>query len=1060
MTTRRKKLSLVLAGLLIVTLLATVVGCQQATPAEDPAEEPTEAPADEPTDEPEEEASGELQLAGSSTVQPVAQALAEAYMEDHPNVQIDVQGGGSSVGVKSAAEGTVPIGNASRALKDSEMEEYPDLIAHTIARDGIAIAVHPEVPIDGLELEEVQSIFAGELTNWSEVGGPDETIVVVSREEGSGTRGAFEDMVMGDAVIVDTALLQPSNGAVKTTVASTPLSIGFLSFGYLDDSVKALAIDGVEATVENALNESYPVVRPLNMVTKGEPTGLAADFLDFIMSEEGQAIVAEDYIPVSGGGAGEEAGLSGELQLAGSSTVQPLAQALAEAFMEEYPDVQIDVQGGGSSVGVKSAAEGTTPIGNASRALKESEKEEYPDLIAHTIARDGIAIAVHPDVPVDGLELAEVQAIFAGEVTSWSEVGGPDENIIVVSREEGSGTRGAFEDMVMGDEVIADTALLQPSNGAVKTTVSSTPLSIGFLSFGYLDDSVKALAIDGVEATVANAMNESYPVVRPLNMVTKGEPTGLAKEYLDFIMSEEGQAIVAEDYIPVSGGGEAEAETEMALSGELQMAGSSTVQPLAQALAEAFMEKHPDVQIDVQGGGSSVGVKSAAEGTTPIGNASRALKDSEKEEYPDLIAHAIAQDGIAIAAHRDVPVEGVTKDQVRQVFAGEITNWSELGGPDENIIVVSREEGSGTRGAFEDMVMGDELIVDTALLQPSNGAVKTTVASTPWSMGFLSFGYLDGSVKALAVDGVEATVANASSGEYPVVRPLNMVTRGEPTGLAKAFLDFAFSDEGQAIVAEDYIPVSGGEEAEMDLSGELQMAGSSTVQPLAQALAEAFMEKYPDVQIDVQGGGSSVGVKSAAEGTTPIGNASRALKDSEMEEYPDLIAHTIARDGIAIAVHPDVPVDGVSKDEVRQVFAGEITNWSELGGPDENIIVVSREEGSGTRGAFEDMVMDESLIVDTALLQPSNGAVKTTVASTPFSMGFLSFGYLDDSVKALAVDGVDATVENAMSDDYPVVRPLNMVTKGEPTGLAKAYLDFIMSDAGQEIVAEDYIPVK
>jgi phosphate transport system substrate-binding protein len=509
---------------------------------------------------------------------------------------------------------------------------------------------------------------------------------------------------------------------------------------------------------------------------------------------------------------------------------------------------------------------------------------------------------------------------------------------------------------------------------------------------------------------------------------------------------------------------ETEETSEETEGGELQLAGSSTVQPLAQALAEAFMAQNPDVQIDVQGGGSSVGVKSAAEGTTPIGNASRALKDSEMEEHPELIAHTIARDGIAIAVHPDVPVDGVSTDEVRQVFAGEITNWSELGGPDENIIVVSREEGSGTRGAFEDMVMGDSLIVDTALLQPSNGAVKTTVSSTPFSMGFLSFGYLDDSVKALAVDGVEAAVENAISGEYPVVRPLNMITKGEPTGLAKAYLDFIFSDEGQAIVAEDYIPVSGGGAAEEEptggMSGELQLAGSSTVQPLAQALAEAFMAQNPDVQIDVQGGGSSVGVKSAAEGTTPIGNASRALKDSEMEEHPELIAHTIARDGIAIAVHPDVPVDGVSTDEVRQVFAGEITNWSELGGPDENIIVVSREEGSGTRGAFEDMVMGDSLIVDTALLQPSNGAVKTTVSSTPFSMGFLSFGYLDDSVKALAVDGVEAAVENAISGEYPVVRPLNMITKGEPTGLAKAYLDFIFSDEGQAIVAEDYIPVK
>ncbi|MBS3783100.1 MAG: phosphate ABC transporter substrate-binding protein, partial [Anaerolineae bacterium] len=189
MTTRRKKLSFVLPGLLIVTLLAAVVGCQQATPTAEPAEEPAEAPAEEPTAAPaeEEEASGQLQLAGSSTVQPLAQALAEAFMAQNPDVAIDVQGGGSSVGVKSAAEGTTPIGNASRALKDSEMEEYPDLIAHTIARDGIAIAVHPDVPVDGVSTDEVRQVFAGEITNWSELGGPDENIVVVSREEGSGT---------------------------------------------------------------------------------------------------------------------------------------------------------------------------------------------------------------------------------------------------------------------------------------------------------------------------------------------------------------------------------------------------------------------------------------------------------------------------------------------------------------------------------------------------------------------------------------------------------------------------------------------------------------------------------------------------------------------------------------------------------------------------------------------------------------------------------------------------------------------------------------------------------
>jgi len=248
-----------------------------------------------------------------------------------------------------------------------------------------------------------------------------------------------------------------------------------------------------------------------------------------------------------------------------------------------------------------------------------------------------------------------------------------------------------------------------------------------------------------------------------------------------------------------------------------------------------------------------------------------------------------------------------------------------------------------------------------------------------------------------------------------------------------------------------------------ELSGEITEAGSTTVQPLAEKLAEAFSVRHPKVQITVQGGGSSVGVKSAGQGTVDVGAASRAVKDSEKQEFPDVVVHIIARDGIAIVTHPDVPVDGLTKEQVKGIFAGEITNWKDVGGADRPIIVVAREEGSGTRGAFEEMVMGKKgpPIVDTAILQPSNGAVRTTMSTTPDSIGFLSFGYLDASVKALAIDGVEATAEKAASGEYPVVRPLNLLTKGEPTGLVKAWLDFIMSDEGQKIAVEEgYIAVE
>ena len=308
---RRNKSLLVLTGLLVLAMLTTVVGCQSSNPTAAPAETlATSAPNPEPTQAPT-GLSGQLQLAGSTTVQPLAEKLAEAFMGLNPGLVIEIQGGGSSVGVTSAGEGTVDVGNASRGVKDSELEQFPDLQVFTIAYDGIAIVTHPDTELPSLSVEQARAIFGGEITNFSEVGGPDAPIIVVSREEGSGTRAAFEDLVMKykdaagekqEALITERALLQQSNGQVRTTVASTPNSIGYLSFGFLDESTSGVPIDDVEPSVANVKGGSYPIFRPLNMLTNGAPNELAQVFLDFILSDEGQAIVAEDYITVTGGG--------------------------------------------------------------------------------------------------------------------------------------------------------------------------------------------------------------------------------------------------------------------------------------------------------------------------------------------------------------------------------------------------------------------------------------------------------------------------------------------------------------------------------------------------------------------------------------------------------------------------------------------------------------------------------------------------------------------------------------------------------------------------------------
>jgi phosphate transport system substrate-binding protein len=234
--------------------------------------------------------------------------------------------------------------------------------------------------------------------------------------------------------------------------------------------------------------------------------------------------------------------------------------------------------------------------------------------------------------------------------------------------------------------------------------------------------------------------------------------------------------------------------------------------------------------------------------------------------------------------------------------------------------------------------------------------------------------------------------------------------------------------------------------------------GSTTIQPLAEKLAAVFMADNPEVVISIAGGGSSVGVQSAASGVVDIGACSRELMSAEKGA---VVEHLLARDGVAIILHPSNPMADLSLEQIRAVFTGEITSWSELGGPDEDIHVVAREEGSGTREAFQLLVMGTSAqITSTAILQSSNGALRTTVAGDPDAIGFLSFGYMDASIKAVSVGGVAPTVDNAQSGAYPVVRPLLFLTKAQPRGNVKDFIDFCLSDAGQEIVAaEGYLPI-
>ncbi len=242
---------------------------------------------------------------------------------------------------------------------------------------------------------------------------------------------------------------------------------------------------------------------------------------------------------------------SGQISVTGSTTVLPIAQKLADRFMALNPKADIRISGGGSGVGVTSAGEKTAEIGMSSRDLKEAEKTKFASIKAIPIARDGIAVITHPSNVLTSLTLDQVKSIYTGKVANWKDVGGAAQPIVVIGRDSASGTREFFNEKVMGKEATTKSMLEKNSNGAVKSSISPNPGAVGYVGLGYVDQSVRAVSISMngtvVEPTVENVVKGSYPLARDLYFVTNGEATGLAKEFIDFTLSPEGQQIVEEE---------------------------------------------------------------------------------------------------------------------------------------------------------------------------------------------------------------------------------------------------------------------------------------------------------------------------------------------------------------------------------------------------------------------------------------------------------------------------------------------------------------------------------
>jgi phosphate transport system substrate-binding protein len=236
--------------------------------------------------------------------------------------------------------------------------------------------------------------------------------------------------------------------------------------------------------------------------------------------------------------------------VAGSTSVMPFTEKLAEHFRMERPRIVVDVQGGGSSAGIQAVLNRTVDIGMSSRELKGDEKV----LNEIVVCRDGIAVVVHPRNPMKNLTIEQIRAIYNGKITTWRQLGCIDSGIDAVTREEGSGTRAAFEELMMAKTEINDAIMVQDSNGSVKEVVATDPYAIGYISVGVVDAKVRSLAIGGVAPTQANIRAHKYRIVRPFLYLTAGEPSESARFFIDYVLSREGQRILKkEGLIPVNG---------------------------------------------------------------------------------------------------------------------------------------------------------------------------------------------------------------------------------------------------------------------------------------------------------------------------------------------------------------------------------------------------------------------------------------------------------------------------------------------------------------------------
>ena len=509
---------------------------------------------------------GSITAAGSSALLPLAQAAADLFMEANPDCSVVVNGGGSGEGLKQVADGAVDIGN-SDVFAEQKLDESvaAGLVDHKVCTIAMAAVVNKTLGIDNLTTDQLIDIFPAKVTNWSEVGGPDLDILLVTRPSSSGTRALFKTWALnGTEEASNQALETDDSGTLMETVQNNQGAIGYVALSYLvnNDTVQAVAIDGVEPTLENMYNGSYLVWGYEHMYTNGDGSAAAQAFISYMMSDEfaanieamgygassklsAEAIATHETTNQTAAATTPEptaVPVTGSVTAAGSSALLPLAQAAADLFMESNPDCSVVVNGGGSGNGLKQVADGAVDIGNSDVfAEQKLDAEIAATLVDHKVCTIAMAAVVNKSLGIDNLTTDQLISIFTAETTNWSEVGGPDLDILLVTRPSSSGTRALFKTWALNDtEEASNQALETDDSGTLMETVQNNQGAIGYVALSYLvnNDAVQAVAIDGVAPTLENMYNGTYMVWGYEHMYTQGEGSEAAQAFINYMMSD------------------------------------------------------------------------------------------------------------------------------------------------------------------------------------------------------------------------------------------------------------------------------------------------------------------------------------------------------------------------------------------------------------------------------------------------------------------------------------------------------------------------------------------